>query len=291
MIDRVQRLEQLVELARGLARDDFALHEMCRRMHAYVGDLVDLNVFYVAIADENGVLHPEYYAASNGEAGLEEPPKTEDLTRLPLRHGERDLGAVFTDASLQSLDAVQPDLGTAVDFLSLAIASVHKLRATERRIDRDNLTNLYNRNYGLRRLQEELVRASRSKANVCTLIVDIDGVADLNTRYGHQTGDSAIRTVADALKSICRHSDVLCRYAGDRFLLIYPDFAGTDAGPVARRVRTQIEARVLPVPGGAIGLKASIGAAIAHDHADANALVQQTERELMRDKNERHRRV
>ncbi len=290
MNDRVAALEQLVELARGLARDDFAVGQMCRRVYDYTRSLLDVRVFHVSIAAEDGTLQPEYHVVDGNETYAEHTPAREEMTAFPLRHGDREVGVVLLQADAEKVYEAATDLEAAMDFFALAIASVHRLRATERRIDRDSLTNLYNRNYGVRRLQEELQRAARAGTQVCTLIVDVDGVDELNTKYGHQTGDSAIRTAGDALKSICRHSDVLCRYAGDRFLLIYSDFAGDDPSPVAKRVRTQIEMRVLPVPGGAIGLKASIGAVIGADGIDANALIQQTERDLLREKTERRRR-
>jgi len=55
-------------------------------------------------------------------------------------------------------------------------------------------------------------------------------------------------------------------------------------------VNTLAQGRMVPVPGGAIGLKASIGAIIGAEGIDAQALVQQTERDLLRDKTERRRR-
>lgn len=290
MNERVVQLERLVELGRGLARDDFALTQMCKRMFGYVRELVDPALFHVAIASDDGTLFPEYHVSGGEEQHTDSVPNAEDLCAFPLRHADRKYGVVLVRADPGALEAAARDLEIAMDFFTLAVASVHRVRATERRIDRDDLTNLYNRNYGMRRLQEELSRASAAHSGVCALIVDIDGVEDLNTRFGHQTGDSAIRTVSDALRSICRHSDVLCRFGGDRFLIVYPGFSG-DPGPVARRVRTQVEMRVLPVPGGAIGLKASIGAAVSNGGTDGHALVRESERALLRDKNERRRRI
>lgn len=291
MNDRVAALERLVELARGLARDDYAVRQMCRRICDYTGSLLDGRTFHVAVAADDGTMRPEYHVAEGKESNVERMPAPEGMTIFPLRHGDRELGVVLLETDPAMTQSAAADLETAMDFFALAIAGVDRLRATERRIDRDSLTNLYNRNYGTRRLREELQHAARTHSQICTLLVDVDGVDELNTKYGHPTGDSAIRTVGDALKSICRHSDVLCRYAGDRFLLIYPDFSGDDPMPVARRIRTQIEMRVLPVPGGAIGLKASIGAVISADGIDANALMQQTESELLREKAQRRRRA
>lgn len=285
-----EAIARIAQLARGLAHDDFALDQMCRRLYDIVRRTTGAQLFHIALEAEDGSLQAEYFVRAGSET--EPQPLAEDAgaRQFPLLHGEQRLGVVSVGADAAALQASRAQLEAAFDIFALALASVHRIRATERRIDRDPLTSLYNRSYGVRRLEEELQRAVRMQTRVCALVVDVDGVADLNARFGHQTGDAAIRTVSDALRSICRHSDVLCRLGGDRFLVVYPGFGDGNAAAVASRVRTQIEMRVLPVPGGAIGLKASIGVAVGA-HERAGALVQQCERALEEEKTRRGRRT
>ena len=60
--------------------------------------------------------------------------------------------------------------------------------------------------------------------------VEVDGVAlidadlfkSVNDIYGHQAGDAALRTIASVISSCVRSSDILIRYGGDEFLLLFP---------------------------------------------------------------------
>jgi diguanylate cyclase (GGDEF)-like protein len=138
------------------------------------------------------------------------------------------------------------------------------------------------------RLDEELARARRHNGCVCALLVDIAGLQEINTRYGFPTGDAAIRTAAHALRAACRISDIVCRYEADRFLIIYVDVDPKAGVPMSRRAREQIESRVLPVPGGAIGMKTFAGFACSSEETrDAAALIALAEADLQRDKRER----
>jgi diguanylate cyclase (GGDEF)-like protein len=154
-------------------------------------------------------------------------------------------------------------LREARELFDLAVANATRFVETEGRAVRDPLTGLYTRTYALARLEEELSRARRRSANICALMIDIADLDEINTKYGFPSGDAAIRTAGAALKSACRISDVVCRYDGDRFLVIYVDVVPEATASMAKRACEQIESRVLPVPGGAIGLKTRSGLALS----------------------------
>lgn len=78
---------------------------------------------------------------------------------------------------------------------------------------RDPLTGIYNRRY-----YEEVVRKSTGPAGVA--LMDVDDFKICNDTYGHYAGDMALKTVANAIQSCIRKSDLLIRYGGDEFLLV-----------------------------------------------------------------------
>ena len=78
---------------------------------------------------------------------------------------------------------------------------------------RDPLTGIYNRRY-----YEEVVRKSTGPAGVARM--DVDDFKICNDTYGHYAGDMALKTVANAIQSCIRKSDLLIRYGGDEFLLV-----------------------------------------------------------------------
>jgi two-component system cell cycle response regulator len=208
------------------------------------------------------------------------------LIMLPLQIGDRPLGIVsvqsrktnaFNESALRLLRAI-------ADQLSFAINNVQLYRQTERRADRDALTNLYNRRYAMGRLLDELQRAERRGTRVCVMMLDVDRFKEINDTYGHPIGDLALQSMADSLRRASRGSDVVCRYGGDEFLVIFPDLVEADTAPMVKRVRDELLNRTIPVPGGAIALEASMGVAVSLSATDAEALIADADRELYRDK-------
>ena len=61
--------------------------------------------------------------------------------------------------------------------------------------------------------------AAAARAAVC---VDIDNFKLINDRCGHAAGDAALRDIANAVRSCIRKTDILIRYGGDEFLLLFP---------------------------------------------------------------------
>lgn len=86
----------------------------------------------------------------------------------------------------------------------------------------DEMTGTYNRKTGLRELEKILARSDPSKT-YCIAFVDIDGLKTINDNYGHSEGDYTIKSIAKVLLSSIRSSDMVCRYGGDEFLIIFKD--------------------------------------------------------------------
>ena len=148
--------------------------------------------------------------------------------------------------------AVRDDEGSVVCYegyiidISAEKAAETALRRREQQLRMlsltDELTGLYNRR-GLFALGEHMMRsARRRKMGLGVVFIDLDGLKEINDRFGHRRGDDALNDVAEVLRSCARESDVLARAGGDEFVALVED--GPQAvDEVAKRVQRRIAAR------------------------------------------------
>ena len=87
----------------------------------------------------------------------------------------------------------------------------------------DALTGLYNRRSGEQRLAEEISRSQRHARPLTLLLLDLNGLKNVNDMFGHPAGDEVIKTFAERLKKAIRGSDVAIRLGGDEFLAVLPE--------------------------------------------------------------------
>src|SRR5216684_5209985 len=100
---------------------------------------------------------------------------------------------------------------------------------------RDPLTGLSNYRHLAEVLDMEIKRSERTGREFALLLFDLDGLKQINDRYGHLTGSHAICRVADVL-SFCRDIDTAARYGGDEFAVVLPESGVEAANQVAQRI-------------------------------------------------------
>jgi diguanylate cyclase (GGDEF)-like protein len=107
--------------------------------------------------------------------------------------------------------------------------------------------------------RRELGRSRRTGAPLALLVIDIDGLRDVNNTYGHPVGDRALLHVADVLRR--RQYDVVCRFGGEEFLVLLPGTPLDVAADVAERLGAAVAAAPLRVDDRPVPVSVSIGAA------------------------------
>jgi diguanylate cyclase (GGDEF)-like protein len=104
----------------------------------------------------------------------------------------------------------------------------------------DPLTEIYNRR-SLEDMVGRFISHARRLHNPLTfMLLDIDRFKEVNTRFGHLTGDFVLAQLAALLKSSVRGSDAVVRYGGDEFLIILADTSASDASVVVNRTRAYL---------------------------------------------------
>lgn len=126
----------------------------------------------------------------------------------------------------------------------------------------DVLTGLPNRRYALQRFEQEWRVANRNDSPLSCLLIDVDHFKQINDGHGHEIGDRVLRDIALAMRRQTRARDVLCRYAGDEFLVISPDTPFVEAQVCAERLRRAVAALAWPLPSGTT-LRCSVSIGVA----------------------------
>ncbi len=133
---------------------------------------------------------------------------------------------------------------------------------------RDPLTGLYNRRQLEESLRHEVRRASSTGAPAGIMLIDVDHFKLVNDSLGHETGDRALRAIADELAACVREQDISCRIGGEEFAIVLP---GTDAPTLRGRaevMRSRVERANLLAGSHDLRLTVSIGLAVYPEHGD-----------------------
>jgi diguanylate cyclase (GGDEF)-like protein/PAS domain S-box-containing protein len=100
----------------------------------------------------------------------------------------------------------------------------------------DSLTGLANHRRLLEVLHAEIGRSKRTEREFSLVLLDLDGLKEINDRFGHLAGDRALCRLAQILADCCRSIDTAARHGGDEFALVLPETGVGAATLVARRI-------------------------------------------------------
>jgi len=105
----------------------------------------------------------------------------------------------------------------------------------------DQLTGLYNRRYFYNQVERTMAGYSRYGQAICVLILDIDHFKRVNDNYGHSFGDRVLIDVANVLKQQVRTCDVLARFGGEEFVIIFTNTSCANGMMFSDRIRHEIK--------------------------------------------------
>jgi len=177
----------------------------------------------------------------------------------------------------------------------------HDKRVAEYQATHDGLTNLFTQKYFKTYLKKEVMRAQRYKQPISLIMCDIDHFKQFNDNFGHLSGDKALNTVADIIKSNVRTFDVVARYGGEEFAILLME-AGfeeirsvanrlknlTDqAVDIAGRIKEKVQNTLLEVEHKKVHLTLSMGVASYDGHTDYRSeyLISEADHALYESKN------
>ena len=166
--------------------------------------------------------------------------------RFEYRRAERVL-----DVQVEPLRSPE---GATIGCLGVALDVTERKRSEEQMLyqaTHDALTGLANYREFVEGLEREVKRGSRSHGTFALLLLDLDGLKQINDRHGHLAGNRALKRLANAMREHSRATDVAARYGGDEFVLLLIDadlgMAERVAGRISDLLRQEVDGMPLGV--------------------------------------------
>ncbi len=207
-----------------------AAHQFLGRNHVEIGDTADK-----AFVSQPGLYQrlEDIYELQEEVAFYNEPPLYVDLSIVRLFDADGDAcGRLVTLRDITERRLAQVELE-------------EKSRELELLAITDSLTYLFNRRYAENALRSEFSRCERYQTPLAIGLFDIDDFKRVNDRFGHACGDEVIIRVAQILRSGMRQADIVSRFGGEEFLILFPHTHINEALAVMERLRTDIECEIM----------------------------------------------
>lgn len=174
--------------------------------------------------------------------------------------------------------------GAALTALGLLLA----LRRLLELAKIDPLTGIYNRRHFKEILDIEMARSKRNGLVFSILFIDLNDFKHVNDNLGHCLGDVVLRNVTQELKSIVRASDVVARWGGDEFILLFPQTDRVQAAELSERLVGKISKLII----NDINLSISIGiATYPDDEESSEALLNAADMQMYQNKRQKKKAV
>lgn len=150
---------------------------------------------------------------------------------LPLLSVNKCIGVmIFADNYARQNVGLYTMLANCVALVS---HNMELLETSDKYVNTDTLTLLYNHRCFQELLSDEISRAETSKQNLSVIMLDICNITKINKDLGHAKGDEVIKLVAENIRKNVREGDIAARYGGDELAIILPNTTVEQAKYVA----------------------------------------------------------
>lgn len=233
------------------------LHDTSQSFFQTLHEIIPANTFFVA--ENKGRLN-EILSVWNTDEQIVEDGATLTLhdssqwgafhyMGLPI---EMKNGRVF--GTIGALDRDRAFTKEDAKLLARMASLVSRLIEAEESIFYDELTGVYRRGY-----LEALFCGLPADISKAVAFLDLDDFKRVNDTYGHEAGDQVLKAVGGILEEVALvHQAMACRYAGDEFVLIFPDFDREQVMEAIEHLTDKLE-QPIPVGDRTVAVTASIG--------------------------------
>jgi diguanylate cyclase (GGDEF)-like protein len=287
------RISHAIRKALGFEVVVFALYDakrndFVRRAHAGLDDVwEDVRKKSVSSEEIEALLNPDFRVSNSyfishtalrqsedgffvrpDEGGLKLDDWHEnDMLIVPLMSADRVIGYASVrdpaDRRIPSIEKVQTLEIFALQAVT-ALQSAKQYDEIKRLTTIDALTPAFNHRHFQEALAKEIHRHTRSSHEFALAMLDIDNFKRYNDTFGHPVGDEILKGLVEELMTNARDTDVVSRYGGEEFAIIFPETPSNSAKDAANRMRELIERREFRAPGlqRVLRITVSIGVAV-----------------------------
>ncbi|MBS5839770.1 MAG: EAL domain-containing protein [Pseudomonas sp.] len=244
-------------LARALRSASGLVHQFFKYFISLVAGLAILSVHFVGM----WALHT--YAPSDGtlNAPIENNHWQLALTvaLITLLLIGSTISAALVDKKLQLKEHDLRRVNALLSQLDQARASLQQVAHY------DPLTNLINRRGFNQLFAEKLIERASNNSMLAVMFLDIDHFKRINDSLGHDAGDELLKVIAAQIKSATRHhEDVVARFGGDEFCILFSLNSREEARNMAQRIMLKMK-EPIELAGRHMVMTTSIGISVFPD--------------------------
>ncbi len=152
-----------------------------------------------------------------------------------------DIILLFNDLVILLIICISYAIGSILNQFELETRNQIRVSAIrqqqlEQQLKTDQMTGLLNHTSFYRRLFETIDAATINSSPLSLAVIDLDNFKVINDTHGHENGNTVLITFARIMESCCDSTDIICRYGGEEFTIIFPGKRGEQALKTARQI-------------------------------------------------------
>lgn len=166
-----------------------------------------------------------------------------NMLGIPIYTGKRTLGMLVVGSKLVDMKFKNDDIELIKVFakqITIAIESDILNKKTEALAIKDDLTGLYNKNFILGRLEEEIKRAIFYQRPCSLIVFNVDGFKSFRDKHGELVSEEVLKKISKILKDSLDPIGKAARIGGDEFAMLLPEKNKRESANIADDVRARV---------------------------------------------------
>jgi diguanylate cyclase (GGDEF)-like protein/PAS domain S-box-containing protein len=146
----------------------------------------------------------------------------------------------FSELDFTFFEAVASQIEVAAEFDAIMKELKEEREKFKNLAMVDALTGVYTRHFFNEWIRNYYEIVKRKDEYASIVMIDVDNFKKINDIHGHLVGDEVLKTVGKVLKESTRKMDLVVRYGGDEFLMIFPQTPPKRTNIILERIQSKL---------------------------------------------------